>query len=80
MSATTDHGFTHLHLHTQYSLLDGAIRMDELCPTVKEKGMSAEDRMTTLGHKNFEMTSHYDQEAQVIPASIEIIEGGLKAA
>ena len=46
----------------------------------KEKGMSAEDRMTTLGHKNFEMTSHYDQEAQVIPASIEIIEGGLKAA
>lgn len=46
----------------------------------KEMGMSAEDRMTTLGHKEFLQTSHYDQEAQVIPASIEIIEGGLKAA
>jgi len=46
----------------------------------KEMGMSAEDRMTTLGHKEFLQTSHYDQEAQVIPASIETIEDGLKAA
>ncbi|MBX5481750.1 MAG: DNA polymerase III subunit alpha [Myxococcaceae bacterium] len=33
--------FTHLHLHTLYSLLDGAIRMKDLIKTVKEKGMSA---------------------------------------
>src|SRR3954469_19736488 len=33
--------FTHLHLHTLYSLLDGAIRMKDLIRTVKEKGMSA---------------------------------------
>jgi DNA polymerase-3 subunit alpha len=33
--------FTHLHLHTLYSLLDGAIRMKDLVKTVKEKGMSA---------------------------------------
>ncbi len=33
--------FTHLHLHTLYSLLDGAIRMKDLTRTVKAKGMSA---------------------------------------
>ena len=31
--------FTHLHLHTQYSLLDGAIRLDQLFPKVLERGM-----------------------------------------
>jgi DNA polymerase-3 subunit alpha len=34
-------GFTHLHLHSQYSLLDGAIRIKELIPTIKEMGMSS---------------------------------------
>ncbi len=33
--------FTHLHLHTQYSFLDGAIKIKELMKKVKEKGMSA---------------------------------------
>jgi hypothetical protein len=33
--------FTHLHLHTQYSLLDGAIRLDDLFPKVLERGSSA---------------------------------------
>ncbi|HEX9508752.1 MAG TPA: DNA polymerase III subunit alpha, partial [Myxococcales bacterium] len=33
--------FTHLHLHTLYSLLDGAIRIKDLVKTVKDKGMSA---------------------------------------
>ena len=32
--------FVHLHLHTLYSLLDGAIRMGDLARTVKERGMS----------------------------------------
>ena len=31
--------FAHLHLHTLYSLLDGAIRIKELLATVKAKGM-----------------------------------------
>ncbi len=31
--------FTHLHLHTQYSLLDGAIRVDDLFPKALELGM-----------------------------------------
>src|SRR5260370_9622653 len=31
--------FTHLHLHTLYSLLDGAIRIKDLVKPVREKGM-----------------------------------------
>jgi DNA polymerase-3 subunit alpha len=33
--------FTHLHLHTLYSLLDGAIRIKDLLSTVQKKGMSS---------------------------------------
>ncbi|MFN3201782.1 MAG: DNA polymerase III subunit alpha [Bradymonadia bacterium] len=33
--------FVHLHLHTQYSLLDGAIRMKKLMPRVEAAGMKA---------------------------------------
>ncbi len=33
--------FVHLHLHTQYSLLDGAIRLDDLFEKVKECKMPA---------------------------------------
>ncbi len=33
--------FTHLHLHTEYSLLDGACRIGELCRAAKELGQTA---------------------------------------
>src|SRR5512138_1333689 len=33
--------FTHLHLHTLYSLLDGAIRIKDLLRTVQAKGMKS---------------------------------------
>ena len=33
--------FVHLHVHTQYSLLDGAIRIDDLVRRTAEYGMSA---------------------------------------
>ena len=33
--------FTHLHLHTEYSLLDGACRIEELCSAAKELGQTA---------------------------------------
>ncbi len=33
--------FVHLHLHSEYSLLDGACRLEELCRAVKEKGQTA---------------------------------------
>src|SRR5678809_396493 len=42
-------GFTHLHLHTQYSLLDGAIRVKDLFPKVTELGM---DTVAVTDHGN----------------------------
>ena len=33
--------FAHLHVHTEYSLLDGAARIDKLLKTCADKGMSA---------------------------------------
>lgn len=33
--------FTHLHLHTEYSLLDGACRLGELCAAAKDLGQNA---------------------------------------
>src|SRR5690625_4895599 len=33
--------FTHLHVHSEYSLLDGAARIDELVQQAKKLGMSA---------------------------------------
>jgi DNA polymerase III subunit alpha len=41
--------FTHLHLHTQYSLLDGAIRVKDLFPKVHELGM---DTVAVTDHGN----------------------------
>ena len=34
-------GFVHLHVHTEYSLLDGACRIKELAAACKERGMDA---------------------------------------
>ncbi len=33
--------FVHLHVHTEFSLLDGACRLDRLCSTAKERGQTA---------------------------------------
>ncbi len=33
--------FVHLHCHTEYSMLDGAIRLNDLCARAKDFGMSA---------------------------------------
>ncbi|MBO4687763.1 MAG: DNA polymerase III subunit alpha [Clostridiales bacterium] len=41
MSEEKLQGFVHLHLHTEYSLLDGAIRIKRLAARLKELGMTA---------------------------------------
>ena len=33
--------FVHLHVHTEYSLLDGVCRLDRLCSAAKERGQNA---------------------------------------
>nr|WP_085529612.1 DNA polymerase III subunit alpha [Kocuria massiliensis] len=40
-------GFTHLHVHTEYSMLDGAARLDDLFEHAHELGM---DSMATTDH------------------------------
>ncbi len=41
--------FVHLHLHTEYSLLDGAVKLDELVRHCKEKGI---DTVAVTDHGN----------------------------
>lgn len=48
--------FTHLHVHTQYSLLDGASKISDLVSKVKEQGMTAvaiTDHGNMFGVKQF---------------------------
>lgn len=41
MTESNNANFVHLHVHTQYSLLDGAIRVDDLLDKCKEYNMDA---------------------------------------
>ena len=36
----TQKNFTHLHVHTEYSLLDGACRIDRMFEHLKEMGQT----------------------------------------
>ena len=47
--------FAHLHLHTQYSLLDGAIRTKDLCRVVRERGMKS---VAVTDHGNPSLTRY----------------------
>ena len=41
--------FTHLHLHTEYSLLDGACRIPRLVERVKARGMTSKELCALVG-------------------------------
>jgi DNA polymerase-3 subunit alpha len=41
MSAGSQDGFVHLHVHTEYSMLDGAARLDDMFARTAELGMDA---------------------------------------
>ena len=41
MPETTQRQFTHLHVHTEYSLLDGACRIDRMFDRLKAMGQTA---------------------------------------
>jgi len=45
-----------------------------------EGGMDVKHRMANLGHSTVQMAEHYSEGADIIPPSIEVIDGGLKAA
>ena len=75
--------FVHLHLHTEYSLLDGATRIDKLFKTCKEKGMDTVLDIVNLGRaarntgnvKNRQPLS----EMYVVTARESSLDDGLKA-
>ncbi len=51
--------FIHLHCHTEYSLLDGAIRLGDLCARAKDYGMNAcaiTDHGNMFGAAQFQKT------------------------
>src|SRR5438046_3801472 len=52
--------FVHLHLHTEYSLLDGAVRMKELMKKANEFGMPA---VAITDHGNLHGAIEFYQEA-----------------
>lgn len=53
--------FVHLHLHTEYSLLDGAVRIDKLFSACKERGM---DTVAITDHGNMFGTLYFAEEAK----------------
>src|SRR3954469_3967020 len=53
--------FVHLHLHTEYSFLDGAVRMKELMKKAKEFGMPA---VAITDHGNLHGAIEFYQEAE----------------
>ncbi len=53
--------FAHLHLHTQYSLLDGAIRTKDLCKVIKSRGMNS---VAVTDHGNMFGAVQFYQEAK----------------
>ncbi|KJJ84733.1 DNA polymerase III subunit alpha [Candidatus Omnitrophus magneticus] len=53
-------GFVHLHVHTQFSLLDGACRIEELIKKTKEYGMTA---CAMTDHGNMFGTIEFYEEA-----------------
>jgi DNA polymerase III subunit alpha len=62
--------FTHLHVHTQYSLLDGAIRVKDLYPKISELGM---DTVAVTDHGN--MFGAIDLYTEAKAAGIKLIFG-----
>src|SRR5579863_8359482 len=53
--------FVHLHLHTDYSMLDGACDVEKLCERVKELGMPA---VAMTDHGNIFGAVHFVNAAQ----------------
>ena len=67
--------FAHLHLHSQYSLLDGAIRLDDLVKKTKEYGMSSvalTDHGTMFGALEFHQACQKGGIRPVIGAEVYV--------
>ncbi len=53
--------FVHLHLHTEYSLLDGAVKVDELVEHCKQQGI---DAVAVTDHGNMYSSLYFAEECK----------------
>jgi len=70
--------FTHLHLHTQYSLLDGAIRLQPLfdkCKEYKQDSVAITDHGTLFGAMHFWDLARKNDIKPIIGAEVYITTG-----
>lgn len=72
--------FTHLHLHTEYSLLDGACRLESLCSAAKELGQTSlaiTDHGNMFGAVEFYKTAKAHGIKPIIGCEVYVAERGL---
>lgn len=70
--------FTHLHVHTEYSLLDGSIRVKELVSKAKELGMESvaiTDHGAMFGAVNFYKEAKKNNIKPIIGAEVYVANG-----
>jgi DNA polymerase-3 subunit alpha len=70
--------FVHLHLHSQYSLLDGAVRLDDLFDQVKSLGMNAvavTDHGNMFGAIDFYIRAIAKQIKPILGAEVYVARG-----
>ncbi len=73
--------FTHLHLHTEYSLLDGAIRLKDLFPKAKEYGFEAiaiTDHGNMYGALNFYENANSHGIKPILGCEVYVAPKGMK--
>lgn len=72
--------FTHLHLHTEYSLLDGACRLDSLCAAAKALGQTSlaiTDHGNMFGAVEFYKSAKANGIKPIIGCEVYVAERGL---
>ncbi|XPV75993.1 MAG: DNA polymerase III subunit alpha [Desulfovibrio sp.] len=72
--------FVHLHCHTEYSLLDGAIRVKDLCQRAKDLGMPAvaiTDHGNMFGAITFYMTAMSMGIKPIVGCEVYVSEGSM---
>ncbi len=63
--------FTHLHVHTEYSLLDGSSKIGEITKRAKELGM---DSLAITDHYNTDVFAFGDSDVRKLLADIQVEE------
>ena len=75
---TPESNFVHLHVHTDYSLLDGASKIDTLVARAKELNMKAlaiTDHGNMFGVLNFEKLCHLNGINPIVGQEFYVAEG-----